>query len=124
MAEYIEREAVLKKQIGVVAYDEGGWDANIRAVPVEDIEAIHAADVVPKVNDAEGDREGGLGHVVRCRYCSPENGSAFQWVFEDIEVTVTLQGGVLTICNCFGEEEEMPIDYCPNCGAKMDGDRE
>lgn len=54
MAEYIEREAVLNKQIGVVVYDEGGWDANVRAVPVEDIEAIPAADVTP---------------VVRCKEC-------------------------------------------------------
>lgn len=44
--EFIEREAVLEKQIGVVVYDEGGWDANVRAVPVECIEAIPTADVV------------------------------------------------------------------------------
>lgn len=50
MAEYIEREALLQKQIGVVVYDEGGWDANVRAVQVEDIEAIPAADVAPVVH--------------------------------------------------------------------------
>lgn len=58
MAEYIEREAVLNKQIGVVVYDEGGWDANVRAVPVEEIEAIPAADVAP---------------VVRCKECKHGN---------------------------------------------------
>lgn len=51
--EYIERWAVLEKQIGVVVYDEGGWDANVRAVPVEDIEAIPAADVVEVVRCGE-----------------------------------------------------------------------
>lgn len=56
--EYIEREAVLEKQIGVVVYDEGGWDANVRAVPVEDIEAAPAADVV---------------EVVRCAQCKHFN---------------------------------------------------
>lgn len=52
--EYIEREAALEKQIGVVVYDEGGWDANVRAVPVDAIENIPAADVV---------------EVVRCKDC-------------------------------------------------------
>lgn len=60
----------------------------------------------------------------RCRYCSKDDGSGLQWDFDDIEVSVYLQCGVLTISNQYGEEAEMPINYCPNCGAKMtkDGD--
>lgn len=56
----------------------------------------------------------------RCRYCNPNDGAGLQWDFEDIEVSVMLQGGVLTICNQYGDEAEMPINYCPACGAKMD----
>lgn len=56
----------------------------------------------------------------RCRYCNPNDGAGLQWDFEDIEVSVMLRGGVLTICNQYGDEAEMPINYCPNCGAKMD----
>lgn len=56
----------------------------------------------------------------RCRYCSPNDGAGLQWDFEDIEVSITLQSGVLTICNQYGDEAEMPIRYCPNCGAKME----
>ena len=54
--EYIEREAVLKEQKTFTEYDEGGWDANVRAVPVDAIKSIPAADVV---------------EVVRCREARP-----------------------------------------------------
>ena len=59
-------------------------------------------------------------YIERCRYCSQNDGSGLQWDFEDIGVSVTLQFGVLTICNEYGDEAEMPIRHCPNCGAKMD----
>lgn len=47
MAEYIERSAVLQNKTTMTEYDEGGWDAPVSVVRVEDIEAIPAADVVP-----------------------------------------------------------------------------
>lgn len=46
MAEYIEREAVLDKRRKVTEYDEAAFAMSYQAVPVEDIEAIPAADVV------------------------------------------------------------------------------
>ena len=52
--EYIERDAVLKEQKTFTEYDEGGWDAAVRAVPVNAIKSIPAADVV---------------EVVRCKDC-------------------------------------------------------
>ncbi len=52
--EYIEREEVLKEQKTFTEYDEGGWDAAVRAVPVDAIKNFPAADVV---------------EVVRCKDC-------------------------------------------------------
>lgn len=52
--EYIERDAVLKEQRTFTEYDEGGWDAAVRAVPVDAIKSIPAADVV---------------EVVQCKRC-------------------------------------------------------
>ena len=57
----------------------------------------------------------------RCRYCSKDDGSGLEWDCDDIEVSVTLRCGVLTICNQYGDEAEMPIKYCPICGARMKG---
>lgn len=54
MAEYIDREAVLDKRRKVTEYDEAGFAMNYQAVPVEDVEAIPAADVA---------------EVVRCKEC-------------------------------------------------------
>lgn len=65
--------------------------------------------------DPEGLRPHG-----RCRYCSPEDGAGVEWDLEDIEVSMTLRCGKLTISNSFGDEADVPIRYCPICGAKMD----
>ena len=91
MAEYIEREAALNKQIGVVVYDEGGWDANVRAVPVEDIEAIPAADVAPVVHGRWEEADDGDGVV--CSVCRED------------------------FCNIYLEVDR--FNYCPNCGMKL-----
>lgn len=50
----ISRSALLEKAIGVVVYDEGGWDCNVRAVPDDVIEKAPAVDAV---------------EVVRCKDC-------------------------------------------------------
>ena len=60
----------------------------------------------------------------RCRYCSPEDGAGVEWDLEDIEVSMTLRCGKLTISNSFGDEADVPIRYCPICGAKMDLEEE
>ena len=50
----ISRSALLEKAIGVVTYDEGGWDCNVRAVTVDVVENAPAVDAV---------------EVVRCKDC-------------------------------------------------------
>lgn len=75
--------------------------------------AITALDDIPAI-DIESLRPQG-----RCRYCSHDDGCGLEWDFEDIEVSATLRCGTLTISNQYGDEAEMPIKYCPICGAKM-----
>ena len=78
MAEYIEREALLGSigltQLHFVAHGDNKSLYDI-------INEQPAADVAPKVNDAEGGRDGGLGHVVRCKECKHEEECMKQLVF-------------------------------------------
>ena len=110
MAEYIERDALiaeinLQKRSSKTSFPK-------QSFVVGDVLACiynaPAADVAPVKRG--------------CRYCSKDDCGGVKWDFEDIEVTVTLQRGVLTICNQYGDEAEMPIRYCPICGARMDGE--
>lgn len=64
MDDLISRSALLEKVIGVVVYDEGGWDCNVRAVPDDVIEKAPAVDAV---------------EVVRCKDCK-------LWDMEHIEM--------------------------------------
>jgi len=151
MAEYIEREALLRKaqlacMIALTDEDPGLYPdvdfSDSFAVDCDDICELPAADVVSRaafdqvmwerdtaIQQLREDYGVGLGEkkaadVVeakrgRCQYCSPNDCAGLKWDFEDIEVSVTLQGGVLTIFNQYGDEAEMPINFCPNCGADM-----
>ena len=71
----ISRSALLEKAIGVVVYDEGGWDCNERAVTVEDIENADAVDAetviksLPYVKEALEMAKQSLAPVVRCKDC-------------------------------------------------------
>lgn len=53
-SDLISRSALLEKATGVVTYDEGGWDCNVRAVLVDDVLKAPAVDAV---------------EVVRCKDC-------------------------------------------------------
>lgn len=94
MAEYIEREAVLEK----------AWDADTRCgyvqvVDVGDIKAIPAADVVPVVHGRWVPSI--TGHDV----CS--------------ECRKIYTSGWFT---AHGIKARESFNYCPNCGARMDGE--
>ena len=118
MAEYIEREALLNriaahiKQITPIEenrdrfYHDSGRNGAITGAILE-VQNLPAADVVPKVNDAEGGREGGLGHVVHGRWEDTPIGT----------IKCTLCGSCYNMYKGFAK-------YCPHCGAKMDGEEE
>ena len=98
MADYIEREALYEK-----AYwhgelpDVGNPDAEgVEAVDVCDIDSLPAADVAPV-------RHGRWERVIPSK-------SAAKW---SSKVSCS-------VCHSAGYKR---FNYCPNCGAKMDGER-
>ena len=98
MAEYIEREALLDAlNDNIVLFESwphliNGKDCFVRAV-----KKAPAADVVP---------------VVHGRWIAEE-----QKVW-NLEIPVVI-GWCCSVC---AEEGYIDFDYCPNCGARMDGD--
>lgn len=104
MPRLIDADALLEKRFKM----HSEFIGTVSVVATEDI------DNAPAI-DPESLRPHG-----RCRYCSPEDGGGVEWDLEDIEVSMTLRCGKLTISNSFGDEADVPIRYCPICGAKMD----
>ena len=90
--EYIEREAVLMLcQDYIDSHEDGSWRW-VNAVTDKDIMNIPSADVAPVKH----------GH----------------WVKEKSDVLIHWHCSVCK--NCYYLEEPN-ANYCPNCGAKMDG---
>lgn len=97
MTEYIEREALYEKAYWHGEHSDVGnpFPDGVDAIDIEDVDAIPAADVAPV-------RHG-------------------QWVHEHIS-----EGYAWVICSeCEAVIHKILINkrlnYCPNCGAKMDG---
>lgn len=93
MAEYIEREEAIKAIDHEVSLD--GLYANIEAIP--------AADVAPVVH----------GHNKNLKYAKCD------------EFRCSVCGIHLEDWNLYDEDDwdsEFVFKFCPNCGAKMDGD--
>ena len=94
--EYIERNNVISHKRPFTEFDEGGWSCKVQAVAVEDIQNIPAADVAPV-------RHG-------------------EWANEETAVTCTACGRSYDTDFEIKRNVIRDFDYCPNCGAKMDGD--
>ena len=101
--EYIERNNVISHKRPFTEFDEGGWSCKVQAVAVEDIQNIPAADVAP-VRHGRWKKSKGNERPT-------ENG----FVHDDRYV-----------CDCCGWgcccETKLDFSFCPNCGARMDGD--
>lgn len=92
MAEYIEREALT-----LLAYKSGDY-GHPAVVDLEDIADIPAADVAPVVHGRwDGEKDHGDFREVKCTAC----------------------GGILLVKWSTRLSE---YNYCPNCGARMDGE--
>ena len=94
MAEYIEREALLEKRWDVPFETE---DAHfVQVVDVQDVVDAPAADVAPVVHG----RWIYKGEYAVCTECGGRSGTQYDGV------------------------EPIPLmtQFCPNCGAKMDGE--
>ena len=97
MAEYIDREALYEK-----AYWHGGhpdvgnpFPDGVDAIDIKDVDAIPASDVAPVVH---GQWE--PGNPI-CPVCGGNK-------FKDLEADIWC---------------DWQPDFCPNCGAKMDGSK-
>lgn len=100
MAEYIKREAAIREieQINPVDYgamwdyEAHHWAGECLRDCKEVIDSIPAADVAPVVHG--------------------------RWVTHYRSGTTVAEGYVSTCCDMWNNRKS---DYCPNCGAKMDG---
>ena len=92
MTEYIEREAALEESVELY-YWCGYEDRYGYFVPVDAIKCIHAADVV-SVRHGRWETNSDRPDSLIC-----------------------------SVCKCgFDMWKHEPHNYCPNCGAKMDGE--
>lgn len=102
MAEYIKRDAAIREieQINPVDYgamwdyEAHHWAGECLRDCKEAIDSIPAADVAPVVHG--------------------------RWVTHYRSGTTVAEGYVSTCCDMWNNRKS---DYCPNCGAKMDGKR-
>ena len=97
MAEYIEREALYEKAYWHGEHPDVGnpFPDGVDAIDIKDVDAIPAADVAPV-------RHG-------------------RWIYH---IDDLFPGDSTQECSCCHEEEYLTLyneNYCPNCGAKMDG---
>ena len=102
----IDADELLEKQRNMTIYDEGGWDMQVRAVSVEDIEnapAINPEDLRSRGRwlDAHGNHVS-FWEESRCEpSCSCFCSECDEWLTASDEYLVSGR-------------------YCPNCGAKME----
>ena len=104
--EYIERNNVISHKRPFTEFDEGGWSCKVQAVAVEDIQNIPAADVAP------------VRHGYWIRPDVP-NTRSYKWQCSECgQIAYWLHYG-----NRGNKNIICKYSYCPNCGAKMDGDK-
>ena len=109
----ISRSALLEKATNVTKYDEGGWGVDLKAVSVEDVLKAPAVDAekvceqMGLVKEAMDMAKAYLRPVRHGRWIISSDGYyPYCW-----DCKARPKGGNMT-------------KYCPNCGAKMDGDFE
>lgn len=109
----ISRSALLEKATNVTKYDEGGWGVDLLAVPLCDVKTAPAVDAekvceqMGLVKEAMDMAKAYLRPVRHGRWIISSDGYyPYCW-----DCKARPKGGNMT-------------KYCPNCGAKMDGDFE
>lgn len=101
MAEYIERQKVIEmlENAALISDDDGEYSGY--CTEDVDIESIPAADVAPVVHGkwfkSEYETISPMGRTIKCKK--------------------------VTCSACGKSNGRSKTNYCPNCGAKMDGDR-
>ena len=114
MAEYIERQVALDalgvtKNATKYGGDHSGYDTKMLYEIHDALTGIPAADVAPVVH-GEWIRSGLEGHII-CNKCG----------YEAKHTIVERQDAIGKWISRFAQD--MKTNFCPNCGAKMDGER-
>ena len=117
MAEYITKEqakSAIKKRLGTMDLFESRFNEDIDAISTADVAEVVHAKWKPKYN-----KEDGYWHNV-CSACKTE--SVFEYEYEpDYDEGLDGEWHYIDQMEC-GIREHLTT-YCPNCGAKMDGER-
>lgn len=117
----ISRSALLEKATNVTKYDEGGWDMDLRAVPVDAVENAPTIEAEPVRHgwwDSKYDEYDCFYH----HFCTECKHLAVFAYDEQDDYDEGMDGEwYLLGKNIVGIKENL-TNYCPNCGAKMDGD--
>ena len=110
MAEYIDREALYEKAYWHGEHPDVGnpFPDGVDAIDIKDVDAIPAADVAP---------------VVHGQWIPSESDFDDDDTLFDVEEWCDWQCSACREDICY--DDPIPIEllpnYCPNCGAKMDG---
>ena len=107
MNDYISREAVIKEleeeiEAGNIALDEDVWTNRGLKIALKDVKAAKAADVQPIRHGRWID----IHEYCKMNGYIPSGVAVYYW------------------CSECMKEQEKTSDFCPNCGARMDGDAE
>ena len=121
MAEYISRKTVLD----ILSSKNAPWDG------YQKVSELHAADVVSKAaydqvvwerNMAEEQLKS-IDKSIGEKMEDVQPVKHGQWVQDAVYVDETTGEPCLAwFCNQCGEPQMVGTNYCPNCGAKMDGE--
>ena len=124
MDEYIEREALYEKSYwhGEHPNVDNPFPDGVDAIDIKDVDAIPSADVAPVrhgrwILEAHDEMVNYRWNVTaECSECCDERKEIWAGFFPGVPSTIAKDVALVSA------ESVKLSNYCPNCGAKMDGD--